>query len=46
MEDKRNQHLKVQELCDCFATNNYNLEVTVKTENEDGGQLLTFKSPE
>lgn len=36
MKDKRKLHLKVQNLCDCFAT----------TEKEDGGQLFTPKFSE
>ncbi len=35
MEDKRNLHLKVQELSDCFATTNYLEEMSKLTSEED-----------
>ncbi len=35
MEDKRNPHLKVQELCDCFASTNYLEEMSKLSQNQD-----------
>lgn len=35
MEDKRNLHLKVQELCDCFATTDYLEEMSKLAQDED-----------
>ena len=35
MEDKRNIHLKVQELCDCFATTDYLEEMSKLAQDQD-----------
>ncbi|MCF8041940.1 MAG: hypothetical protein K9K65_13260 [Desulfarculaceae bacterium] len=35
MEDKRNLHLKVQELCDCFATTDYLEEMSKLAKDQD-----------
>ena len=42
MEDKRNEHLKVQELCDCYATNDY-LEEMSKIAGEAGQEDTPLK---
>jgi hypothetical protein len=35
MEDKRNIHLKVQELCDCYATTDYLEEMSKLAQDQD-----------
>jgi hypothetical protein len=43
MKEKRNVHLKVQELCDCYATNDPLKEMsTVKNEGDKGEAALKW----
>jgi hypothetical protein len=42
MKEKRNVHLKVQELCDCYATNDPLKEMSV-VKNDDDKEEAAFK---
>ena len=43
MKEKRNVHLKVQELCDCYATTDPLKEMSIV---KDDREIVTLKFPE
>jgi len=45
MKEKRNVHLKVQELCDCYATNDPLKEMST-VKNEADKETVSLKFPE